>query len=334
MKEELLLKTETLDSFYYQSIFISESPPEGDASTLNRENKPQIKVDRIDAASQSQVVKEETGRSEDKSDHEQRHISEDQCEDEFDEIEVEAAEANFICKDCKRPFTSKRGLVVHIKRGKGNCQSVKTRKGDYDCDICGKKIRWMESLKDHKIRFHNKGRAINKYKCDLCDFSSPVRRSVTCHIRTVHAIQNGKPLKCSLCDYSTPWKSKLSQHIMTVHQKIKEQVCKLCGFATSRKQNLTLHMRSVHLKVKPFQCTICGHATTQSNGLTDHIEIVHTKPPKRERKCYICNKLLGLKRLLKAHLKKEHSDKNCQKCDFKATDAFILNDHYEHMHST
>ena len=318
-------------------------------------------------------MKQETGSAEDMPDLDSGHVSEDQSEDEFDEIEGEAAEAELICKHCRRPFASKKSLANHKDITKGKCQRLginwetmsctlcseqfdtqesasrhpssahqiylyTNRKGNHDCDICGKKIGYKDSLRDHKLRSHNVGESTEQFKCNLCKFTSPVRRSVTHHMRSVHGgvthKQREKSQKCSLCDFSTPWKSRLLEHIMTVHQKIKEQVCKLCGFATSRKRNLALHVRSVHLKEKPFQCTICGHTSAQSNSLTDHIEMVHIRPPKKERTCFICNKLFNPKRNLKAHQKKEHSDKQCLKCAFKATDASVLNDHYEQLHSS
>ena len=376
VKEELHIKAEEgfgskpVQDSHYQSLFISGSPQEGGVNPQTKENVREIKVDRIELT--PQTVNRETGGLEDKPDLDTGQISKDQSEDEFDEIEGEPADAEFICKDCKRPFTSKKKMIKHKYVTKGNCLSLginwetmsctlcsekfdtqesasrhpstvhhiyqarNNRKSCYNCDICGKKIGYKDSLRDHKLRSHYEGKSAEKFKCNLCNFTSPVRRSVTGHMRSVHGevtdTKRKKALKCSLCDHSAPCKSRLLEHIMIVHQKIKDHVCKHCGFATSRKQNLTLHVRSVHCKEKPFQCTICGHTSAQSNALTDHIEIVHTKPPKRERTCFICNKLLSLRRNLKGHLKKEHSVYKCQKCDHIASDAFGLNYHYEQFH--
>ena len=247
------------------------------------------------------------------------------------------------CTLCNEKFNSKESAIRHPSRNHQiYAQKRKAgSRGNYDCDICGKKISYKDSLRDHKIRFHNEGESTEKFKCSQCDFNSPLRRSFTWHMKIAHGGVTGKKSKkalksltCEVCEYSTPWKSKLLDHILEVHQKIKDQVCKLCDYATSRKSHLTLHVRSVHLKEKPFQCTTCGFTAAQPATLKAHVEFKHTKPPKRERKCFICNKLMSLVGSLKGHLKKQHSDKQCHKCDFKALDEFGLNDHYEQCHGS
>ena len=309
-----------------------------------------------------------------KSNNEKPEAGED-SDDEFDEIEGGGCnvKSEFVCKDCKRPFKKEKRLSTHVRRHpNGSCQSLgidwetmkcphcgqhftkqetaivhlgkvhgifqgksRKNKGDFDCDICGKKIGYKDSLRDHKLRLHSEGDHVEQFKCKECNFSSPVRRSVTSHTREVHGREGLRMLKCPMCKHSSRWEARLLAHIMAVHQKIKDQVCGECGFATARKQNLTKHVREVHLKEKPYACALCDYASAQSNALTDHIEWGHEKPPKRERTCFICVKLLSLKRMLKSHLKKEHSgDMNCSECDFNASDPFVLNDHYEELHRT
>ena len=271
VKEELHIKTEKdFDSQHvqdsnYQSIFISESTQdtEGDAN-------PKTKA---------KTVKKETDGPGDQLNLDEGHTSEDQSEGEFDEIEGDApkaeAEIDLKCKHCKRPFKSKVSLANHHYVTKGKCRNLGInwetmscticnkkhdsqegairhpstahqiyqergdRRGTYDCDICGKKIGYKDSLRDHKLRFHNESKS-EKFKCNLCKFTSPVRRSLIGHMKHVHDgvtyKYRVKPLKCSLCDHSTPWKSKLLDHIMAVHQKVKDQVCDLCDYATTREK--------------------------------------------------------------------------------------------------
>ena len=252
-------------------------------------------------------------------------------------VKVEADKGGKDTESSEDEFDEIVGTGEDLKQGiprlQSNIQSKAPRKKvALDCNTCGKKLSSKHSLKDHKLRFHSKDGSVAKFSCMKCSFSSPVWHSVHLHTKEVHKPKEDM-YKCSLCEYCAAQKSNLLEHFMAVHQKIKDQVCEHCGFATTRKKNLRKHIREVHLKIRPHQCTLCDFAAAQLNSLRSHVEMKHTKPPKRERTCFICVKLLSLKRSLEVHLKKQHSEgMSCSECHFNATDPFALNDHYEQLH--
>ena len=59
--------------------------------------------------------------------------------------------------ECEKEFTSKSGLIVHIRSAHGGVR--------YNCDQCEKNFQIPHGLKAHKAVSHNE----NKYKCQKCE---------------------------------------------------------------------------------------------------------------------------------------------------------------------
>ena len=59
--------------------------------------------------------------------------------------------------------------------------------------------------------------------------------------------EQSKPFKCNLCDYETARKISLTQHHLKIHNKDPYK-CPDCEFSTFKKSHLTLH-QAIHKQI-------------------------------------------------------------------------------------
>ena len=199
VKEELDIKIEEgcyirpILVSHYQGIFASENPQEsGGASSSQAEDCSKIEEEKIEL-SPPHNAKEERGKSEAKNDLNLAHISEDDSESEFYEIEGDEtskvtpkvridpaetkenlAEGNLSCKDCHRPFISKKSMILHKDITNGKCQELGINWKTMSCTLCNEKFNSKESAIRHPGRRHEiyakkrNGGSKENHDCDIC----------------------------------------------------------------------------------------------------------------------------------------------------------------------
>merc|ERR1712228_341967 len=142
------------------------------------------------------------------------------------------------CQECKQRFRLKADLLKHnesscmgqeqgdgtthflqhhttndIEENEDECVVVSE---SLECDVCGKHLLTIETLKLHKLLHSNE----RPYKCTECESTFIVRARLNNHLLGVHGIN---PHQCDLCNQSFAKKRELKQHKASSHNKTTTQ---------------------------------------------------------------------------------------------------------------
>lgn len=184
--------------------------------------------------------------------------------------------------NCMELFHSKYLLFEHKKRHSNLI--------DYQCDICGKKFRYLRQFNTHK-RKHEENTT-----CDLCQKKFSSSKTLKEHYR----LHTGEmPFCCKICNKKFRCQSHFKHHEL-VHTKVKKYKCGQCSRMFSRSNYLKDHMR-IHFNEKPFVCNYCNQCFIQANILKNHIA-------KKHRQCTVCSLCVGNAMQLRMHIWKNHSE--------------------------
>ena len=136
----------------------------------------------------------------------------------------------YTCDVCEKDFDRKSNLVKH--RGRIHSlyninfekahRKLKVVDGQFQCDICGKKLENGDTLDDHlsmKVCQRETDFVVNeegKFQCSLCEKSYLDENSLTRHYNWKH--KDPVLYKCDLCEKSFPYRSSLKRHKIHVHK--------------------------------------------------------------------------------------------------------------------
>ena len=102
-------------------------------------------------------------------------------------------------------------------------------------------IRTHISLVHEIVKYEEFG-----YQCRLCEKRFKRMESLKRHIESIH--QNTK-FPCNHCDYKATEKRSLKKHILKKHTKdqpVSKLYCEICSNQFTNRSTLKLHMQSVH----------------------------------------------------------------------------------------
>ena len=175
-------------------------------------------------------------------------------------------------KNCRRTFKSKRLLLVHQKRHKGEFQ--------FDCDLCPKKFVTWPAFDIH-MRIH---RGEFNYNCKHCRKQLVTHRGFLRHLKT----HGSTELSCTCCGKKFPDEGKLKAHMK--NQKLKGEEtnqCRHCQKSFATKKNLKVHILNIHEKIRHF-CDQCGSSYSVKQNLLNHIHEKHVDLAQKPRRTYPC----------------------------------------------
>ncbi|XP_014248023.1 zinc finger protein 250-like [Cimex lectularius] len=180
----------------------------------------------------------------------------------------------------------------------------------FACDICGKKLKHINSIAYHKETEHNIKR---KYSCLKCNKTFKHRLLLLRHqlVHTEH-----RPHKCDLCEARFKTKTHLIHH-KVVHTKEKKFQCHICEQSFSFQTSLNIHLRW-HTGQKPYQCEFCKKSFSQKGNLQEHIRI-HTN--EKPYSCKFCDRRFKTSSQCKNHIK-SHIGLKPWKCEY-CSKAFL-----------
>ncbi|NXV74288.1 ZBT11 protein, partial [Atlantisia rogersi] len=229
----------------------------------------------------------------------------------------------FICDICGRTLPKLYSLRIHMLKHTG----VKP----HACKVCGKTFTYKHGLKMH-LALHE---VQKQFKCDLCEKSFVTKRSLQEHM-SIHTGES--KYLCSICGKSFHRASGLSKHIKKHQPKpeVRGFQCTQCDKSFYEARDLRQHMNK-HLGVKPFQCQVCGKCYSWKKDWYSHVKSHSVTDPYR---CNICGKEFYEKALYRRHVQKathgkkgrakQNLERVCEHCGRKFTQ---LREYRRHMNN-
>ena len=192
----------------------------------------------------------------------------------------------------------------------------------YKCDVCDFSTSKSGYLKEHKEAKHMGIR----YFCDLCDYTATYASSLKKHKESKH---EGIRFQCDQCDYAATQATNLKKHKEYKHKNIKYP-CDLCDFGASSASHLKYHKESKHEGIR-YHCDKCSFSATKASNLRSHKESEHEgiRYP-----CSQCDYSAKTSKYLKKHKETRHGEKKyqCDQCDYTAAVSSYLKRHKEVKH--
>uniref|UniRef100_A0A8K9XRD6 Zinc finger and BTB domain-containing protein 11 n=1 Tax=Oncorhynchus mykiss TaxID=8022 RepID=A0A8K9XRD6_ONCMY len=229
----------------------------------------------------------------------------------------------FVCDICGKTLPKLYSLRIHMLNHTG----VRP----HSCRVCGKTFAHKHSLKMHR-GLHD---AVKQFHCLLCDKSFASKRSLEEHT-SIHTGES--KYLCTQCGRSFHRASGLSKHLKR-HQPrpdVRGFPCSHCDRSFFEAKDLQQHMNK-HLGLKPFQCQICGKSYSWKKDWYSHVKSHSVAEPYR---CNVCGKEFFEKALFRRHVKKathgkkgrvkQNLERECEHCGRKFTQ---LREYRRHMNN-
>ncbi|XP_052415134.1 zinc finger and BTB domain-containing protein 11-like [Carassius gibelio] len=286
---------------------------------------------------------------------------------------------SFKCSICNKEFQYAASLRAHLARHKhqktqrasmtramtaedsqGSEDQTKYRtKREFVCDICGKTLPKLYSLRIHMLNHTG----VRPHSCKVCGKSFATKHSLKMH-RSLH--DSLKRFQCTVCEKSFVTKRSLEEHT-SIHTGETKYLCTTCGASFHRASGLSKHLKkhqprpevrsfhcshcdksffeakdlqqhmNKHLGLKPFQCQVCGKCYSWKKDWYSHVKSHTVAEPFR---CNVCGKEFFEKALFRRHVKKathgkkgrvkQNLERECEHCGRKFTQ---LREYRRHMNN-
>uniref|UniRef100_A0A8D3E3H4 Zinc finger and BTB domain containing 11 n=1 Tax=Scophthalmus maximus TaxID=52904 RepID=A0A8D3E3H4_SCOMX len=218
----------------------------------------------------------------------------------------------FVCDICGKTLPKLYSLRIHMLSHTG----VRP----HSCKVCGKTFAHKHSLKMHRA-LHD---VTKQFQCEFCKKSFVSKRSMEEHT-SLHTGES--KYLCNTCGATFHRASALSKH-MKKHQPrpdVRPFACSHCDKRFYEAKDLQQHMNK-HMGLKPFQCQVCGKCYSWKKDWYSHVKSHSVAEP---YKCDVCGKEFFEKALFRRHVKKathgkkgrvkQNLERECEQCGRKFT---------------
>uniref|UniRef100_A0A8C5GE29 Zinc finger and BTB domain containing 11 n=1 Tax=Gouania willdenowi TaxID=441366 RepID=A0A8C5GE29_GOUWI len=229
----------------------------------------------------------------------------------------------FVCDICGKTLPKLYSLRIHMLSHTG----VRP----HSCKVCGKTFAHKHSLKMHRA-LHD---VTKQFQCEYCQKTFVSKRSMEDHT-SLHTGES--KYLCNMCGATFHRGSALSKHLKKHQPKpdVAPFVCAHCGKRFFEAKDLKQHMNK-HMGLKPFQCQVCGKCYSWKKDWYSHVKSHSVAEP---FKCNVCGKEFFEKALFRRHVKKathgkkgrikQNLERECEHCGRKFTQ---LREYRRHINS-
>ncbi|XP_054275639.1 gastrula zinc finger protein XlCGF46.1-like [Macrosteles quadrilineatus] len=213
-------------------------------------------------------------------------------------LKTHSQEYIYNCKICKKGFTRKLSLEIHIHKHTGARMFI--------CEYCGHTFLTESNLRNH-VKLCNKD---HQHTCEECGKSFISESQLSKHESQHTGIYS---YSCSVCNKGFHKPSDLNFHMLS-HSTDKNFKCKECSKSFKTQGNLNYHIKTVHNKETIFKCEICAKNFFQKRFLSDHMKTHTNEEP---YKCDRCEKTFLHQTTFITHLKVHEGKvklKTCEVC--------------------
>ncbi|KAM3850259.1 zinc finger and BTB domain-containing protein 11 [Diretmus argenteus] len=230
----------------------------------------------------------------------------------LDEKNAARTKREFVCDICGKTLPKLYSLRIHMLNHTG----VRP----HSCKVCGKTFAHKHSLKMHRA-IHDLSK---QFQCEYCHRSFVSKRSMEEHT-SVHTGES--KYQCNTCGVAFHRASALSKHVKKHQPKpdVRPFACSHCDKRFYEAKDLQQHMNK-HMGLKPFQCQVCGKCYSWKKDWYSHVKSHSVAEP---YKCNVCGKEFFEKALFRRHVKKathgkkgrvkQNLERECEHCGRKFT---------------
>ncbi|XP_061539209.1 zinc finger and BTB domain-containing protein 11 [Phycodurus eques] len=218
----------------------------------------------------------------------------------------------FVCDICGKTLPKLYSLRIHMLHHTG----VRP----HACKVCGKTFAHKHGLKMHRA-LHD---VTKQFHCQYCHKSFVSKRSMEEHT-SLHTGES--KYLCNTCGATFHRASALSKHLKKHKPKpdVRAYACSHCDKSFYEARDLQQHMNK-HMGLKPFQCQVCGKCYSWKKDWYSHVKSHTVAEP---FKCNVCGKEFFEKALFRRHVKKathgkkgrvkQNLERECEHCGRKFT---------------
>uniref|UniRef100_A0A8C9Y1J4 Zinc finger and BTB domain containing 11 n=1 Tax=Sander lucioperca TaxID=283035 RepID=A0A8C9Y1J4_SANLU len=221
-------------------------------------------------------------------------------------------------------------------------------KREFVCDICGKTLPKLYSLRIHMLNHTG----VRPHTCKVCGKTFAHKHSLKMH-RALHDVT--KQFQCTYCKKMFVSKRSMEEHT-SIHTGESKYLCNTCGATFHRASALSKHLKkhlpkpdvrpfacahcdkrfyeskdlqqhmNKHMGLKPFQCQVCGKCYSWKKDWYSHVKSHSVAEP---FKCNVCGKEFFEKALFRRHVTKathgkkgrvkQNLERECEQCGRKFT---------------
>nr|CAH7756837.1 unnamed protein product [Callosobruchus chinensis] len=243
------------------------------------------------------------------------------CSSKRQDVDMASNIEPFVCYNCNYSAHSKGDLILHISVG-----------------ACYSNMYSKES------RFANTGQQPSKtYSCLQCSVVFKKKTALDEHCIKKHTDSitsvSSKIHECTYCNYKTTKKTNMTRHMVKHPSAVpKLSKCKYCNASFINGEILDNHVLKKHpafeasIEREIFECLYCPYKTIVKRYYNEHMK-VHFRG-EQQSICEHCNAAFKSKRLLDAHIVKQHPKfiasvtskiHKCSYCTYKT----IHNGHFD-----
>uniref|UniRef100_A0A667ZI97 Zinc finger and BTB domain containing 11 n=1 Tax=Myripristis murdjan TaxID=586833 RepID=A0A667ZI97_9TELE len=238
--------------------------------------------------------------------------SEGQADGDSDDKTGARTKREFVCDICGKTLPKLYSLRIHMLNHTG----VRP----HSCKVCGKTFAHKHSLKMHRA-LHDVSK---QFQCEFCNKSFVSKRSMEEHT-SLHTGES--KYLCNTCGATFHRASALSKHLKKHLPKpdVRPFGCSHCDKRFYEAKDLQQHMNK-HMGLKPFQCQVCGKCYSWKKDWYSHVKSHSVAEP---YKCNVCGKEFFEKALFRRHVKKathgkkgrvkQNLERECEHCGRKFT---------------
>lgn len=236
-----------------------------------------------------------------------------------DHLHLHFPDPNLQCPNCRKFFTSRSKLKIHMMREAGEkahrcplCDYSSVEKNalnrhmasihegvsnfytdTYSCPVCQETFKLSQALKDH-MKGHKAEQTLLFCFDPGCDQASSDRKEYLRHMKESHGIQAVE------CRYHACTALFKSREEMEEHRKNHYAFhCQECDFVCSNKHTFRKHRKRGHPGKEELACRFCPYKSFNPVEYADHVGKMHAN--EKIHRCGECDFATAHKRVLIRH---------------------------------
>lgn len=231
----------------------------------------------------------------------------------------------FECTTCKKRFTQKGHLKLHVKN-----QHVAVTDKEYKCRFCAYQTNSKGDLKLH-LYVHD---TIKRFECEICGKRFRQKANLQVHLKNLHLAVDNKKFACTKCEFRTNYKNSLDKHVNNTHDDVTPVACRLCNSSFKQEQTLKQHIKYKHAPPaeKEFKCPACPYQAKRKGCLKRHLSIHNDD---KSYGCTNCDYRTNCKNNLRHHMYRHAEAKpfSCERCGNEFARKGALKAHIRSRHA-